>query len=208
MQKFKYTALNSQRKKVSGFCLARNHNHAMSKLRAKRWRPLKMTLVSTSAEDDTIEKKPIIGDLLYKDGSGKIQVGIGQDAPKTKDILRFTGQLGTLLAAGVPMIHSIEILAEQQSSKKFSEELKIIQRAMEKGASLSDALSKIPGRFDPLYVAIIASGEATGNLDKALRYIVTYMERNQKLLDQLKSALVYPAIVLSIAGFIVWFLLS
>ena len=96
----------------------------------------------------------------------------------------------------------------EQTEKQFQSEIKRIRRLIEKGASLQEAMSSIHNRFDKLYLAIIESGEATGKLDDSLDYITGYMERNQKLIDQLKSALTYPTLVALVAIGIIWAMLT
>lgn len=207
-KRFKYIAINNQRTKVTGFVYSYTRDMAIQNIKTMNYRPIKVTALSDSGGDDELEEiTPIVGHILYKDSSGAYQINFGE-APSNKEIIRFTGQLSTLLGAGVPLVEGLNILSEQQSSTQFSNELKRIRRLLEKGSSLCEAMSKIPKRFDTLYLAIIKSGEATGNLDNSLDYITKYMERNQKLVDQLKSALTYPTLVAVIAVGIVWAMLT
>jgi len=104
-----------------------------------------------------------------------------------------------MLNSGVPMIQALGILAKQQASKGFRKALKQIQITIENGATLSDAMGVHPNIFDNLYVAMVEAGEASGNLDSILIKLVTYIEKAAKIKGQVKSAMMYPIIVVFVA---------
>lgn len=209
MQKFSYTALNSSNKRVQGNIVAMSTNHAKSMIYAMRYKPLKVTRVSaTTHEDDLDEIRPVLGNYIYWDADNTLQFNLSNKGPNNKAIIRFTTQFATLLKAGVPLTEALNILAEQQENKQFQMEIKKIRRMIEKGSALSAAMSAINERFDTLYLAVVRSGESTGQLDTSLDYITSYLERNQRLKDQLKSALTYPTLVGIVAAGIVWGMLT
>lgn len=204
MKQFAYTAINSRKAKVTGVVSAPNISVARSKIKSMRLRPSSIKPVSDSGEEDIT---PILGNIIYKDAHG-IQIKLAPEKVSKKDVMRFTSQLSTLIYSGVPMLQSIDILRKQQKSKKFQQQLKTIHMQIQKGSSLSAALSNYPDIFDPLYIAITKSGEASGTLDTSLKYILSYMEKAQKLKSKIKSALTYPTIVIVIAIGILWGLIT
>lgn len=207
--KFDYIALDENKKRVHGTISAPSRNFVKSKIRSMKYQPLVIKQQKAdnvdSFEDDFT---PILGKYVFRDADGSIQIQIVQEKPKRKDIIRFTSQLITLVESGVPLLQALEILSKQQKSRTFRTEVKWLFSLLQKGSSFSDALARFPDRFDPLYVAIVKSGEASGNLDKALKYILKYMEKNEKLIAQIKSAVTYPTLVVVIAVCIIWGMLT
>jgi len=140
----------------------------------------------------------------------KLQIRIGgQKKAKPADITLFTRQLATLLDAGLPLVRSIRILQDQQAD---GSQLKVVLRdiasGVEGGKTFSDALSKYPNVFDGLFVNMIRAGEAGGVLETILNRLADFSEKSEKLKKKVKSAMTYPAVVLSIAGIVVIFLLT
>jgi type IV pilus assembly protein PilC len=122
---------------------------------------------------------------------------------KSKDIAIFTRQFSVMIDAGLPLVQCLEILGSQQDNPNFQKVLLQVRQDVEGGASLADAMKKHPKVFDDLFTNMIAAGEAGGILDTILKRLATYIEKNVKLKSQVKSALVYPTAVISIAGLVV-----
>ncbi|MEI8176201.1 MAG: type II secretion system F family protein [Candidatus Omnitrophota bacterium] len=118
---------------------------------------------------------------------------------KPEDVVIFSRQLATMLDAGIPILNSLEILADQADSKKFREVLAAVKRDIEVGSSLSGAFGKHPRVFSPLYVSMVRAGETSGMLDDILDRLAMYLEKTAALQRKVKSALVYPAAVTSMA---------
>ncbi|MBO8143277.1 MAG: type II secretion system F family protein [Thermodesulfobacterium sp.] len=112
-----------------------------------------------------------------------------------KDLATFTRQFAVVLEAGLPIVKSLEILAEQQKNSYFKEVLKDIKVKVETGSSLSDALAEYPKVFDNLYVQMVRSGESSGNLDIVLKRLADYLERIMSLKGKIKHAMVYPTAI-------------
>ena len=126
---------------------------------------------------------------------------------KPKDVAIFTRQFSVMIDAGLPLVQCLEILGTQQDNQNFQKVLLAVRQDVEGGASLADAMKKHPKTFDDLYTNMIAAGEAGGILDTILKRLATYIEKAVKLRSQVKSALIYPAAVISIAGLVVWVIL-
>ncbi|HVK75372.1 MAG TPA: type II secretion system F family protein [Kofleriaceae bacterium] len=116
-----------------------------------------------------------------------------------KELQVFTRQLATMIDAGLPLVQCLDILAGQQENRVFASTLYNIKSSVEQGATFSDALRKHPKIFDELYVNLVAAGEIGGILDTILTRLATYIEKNVKLRGQLKSAMVYPTVILVVA---------
>jgi type IV pilus assembly protein PilC len=116
-----------------------------------------------------------------------------------KDLAVMNRQMATMIAAGLSLIKTLNILAEQTENKELARLLGIIRSDVESGAALSEAMAKHPIVFPPLMIHLIRAGEAGGFLDTALENAAAMMEADVKLRDTIKSAMTYPVIVLIIA---------
>ena len=112
-----------------------------------------------------------------------------------------------MIDAGLPLVQCLEILASQQENKFFQKVLTNTRGQVEGGATLSAAMRSSPKVFDPLYVNMVEAGETGGILDTILQRLSSYIEKNVKLQRAVKSALVYPVGVLSVAGGVITLLL-
>jgi type IV pilus assembly protein PilC len=126
---------------------------------------------------------------------------------KSKELAIFTRQFSVMIDAGLPLVQCLEILASQQENKTFQKVLIGVRSAVEGGSNLSSAMKQYPKVFDPLYSNMVEAGETGGILDTILQRLSTYIEKNVKLKAAVKSALIYPVGVLSIAGGVITLLL-
>src|SRR5436190_1153296 len=118
----------------------------------------------------------------------------------SKELAIFTRQFSVMIDAGLPLVQCLEILASQQENKTFQKVLVNTRSAVEGGTTLSAAMKQSPKVFDPLYTNMVEAGETGGILDTILQRLSTYIEKNVKLQRAVKSALVYPIGVLTVAG--------
>lgn len=126
----------------------------------------------------------------------------------TKDLVTFTRLFATMIDAGLPLVQCLEILSNQQQNKHFGAVLKDIKNAVEGGSSFSESLRRHPRVFDELFVNLVHAGETGGILDSILNRLSVYLEKRQKLVRQVRGALVYPSIVVVIAGGVMTVLLT
>ncbi len=126
---------------------------------------------------------------------------------KAKELAIFTRQFSVMIDAGLPLVQCLEILAGQQENKFFQKVLTGTRSQVEGGATLSAAMRSSPKVFDSLYVNMVEAGETGGILDTILQRLSTYIEKNVKLQRAVKSALVYPVGVLTVAGGVITLLL-
>jgi len=130
--------------------------------------------------------------------------GGGVDA---KELAVFTRQFSVMIDAGLPLVQCLEILAGQQENKLFQKVLTGTRAAVEGGSTLSAAMRQYEKVFDALYVNLVEAGETGGILDTILQRLSSYIEKNVKLKRAVRSAMVYPVAVLSVAAAVITLLL-
>jgi len=118
---------------------------------------------------------------------------------KTKELAIFTRQFSVMIDAGLPLVQCLEALGVQQENKVFQSVLQAVRTEVEGGSTLAFAMRQHPRVFDDLYTNMIAAGEAGGILDTILQRLSSYIEKAVKLKRAVKSAMVYPVVVLTIA---------
>lgn len=124
-----------------------------------------------------------------------------------RDIVIFTRQFSTMINAGLPLVQALDILAKQTDNKSLAETTKAVVADVESGNTVADALAKHPKAFTDLYVNMVAAGEAGGILDTILNRLATFLEKNDAIVRKVKGAMVYPAVIFSVAGIAVAVLL-
>lgn len=126
---------------------------------------------------------------------------------KLKDLAIFSRQLSVLIDAELPLIQSLNILAEQTKNKYFKRVIKDVRGDVEAGSTLNQAMKKFPKVFDNLFCNLVASGEQSGSLDIMLRRLAEYLEKIVKLRSQVRQAMIYPSAVLSFSVLVVIFMM-
>jgi type IV pilus assembly protein PilC len=124
-----------------------------------------------------------------------------------KELAIFTRQFSVMIDAGLPLVQCLEILAGQQENRTFQKMLNGVRASVEGGSTLSAAMKQYERVFDPLYYNMVEAGETGGILDTILQRLSTYIEKNVKLKRAVKSAMIYPIAVLSIAVSVIVLLL-
>jgi type IV pilus assembly protein PilC len=148
----------------------------------------------------TMGVAPISIDQQSNTGMNReINIGFLKKGVKTKDIAVVTRQMATMVSSGLSLLKTLTIISEQTENKRLASVFDDVKTDVEKGASLSDAMSKHPDEFPPLMLNLIRAGETGGFLEKSLLSIAENYEAEVKLAGKIKSALTYPIIVLIIA---------
>jgi type IV pilus assembly protein PilC len=127
---------------------------------------------------------------------------------KDKQMAVFTRQFSTMIDAGLPLVQCLNILAEQSESGNLRRVTSNVARTVESGATLADALRKHPRTFDDLYTNMVEVGESGGILDVVLQRLALYIEKAASLKRKVKSALVYPASIVTVAVLVITFMLT
>lgn len=167
---------------------ARDEADAKIKLRARQLMPVKLDLQIKSQQGSDFEK--IINSYF---------------APKisSKDLQIFTRQFATLINAGIPISDSMRILSEGSINLMLKDALVQIRASIETGRRLSESMMQHPRVFDRLYCNLIQAGEEAGILDTILIRLSTYIEKNEKIKNQVKGALVMPAVITAVAMLVI-----
>jgi type IV pilus assembly protein PilC len=129
---------------------------------------------------------------------GKPLFGSTGSSVKPGDVAIFSRQIATMMASGIPMVQSFEIIGEGQKNPRFKNILRDVKQSIEGGASLHEALGQYPLQFDELYRNLVKAGESAGVLDTVLDTVATYKERTEGIKKKIKKALFYPAMVLAV----------
>ena len=141
-----------------------------------------------------LETRAAGGIVGYLKNRGRQRFGL-------KEVGLITRELATLLESGLPLDRSLQVLIElNEDEEKLSALLSDVQERVRSGVNFSDALEAQSGVFSRLYVNMVRAGEASGNLEAALGRLAEYLERSEELKETIKSALVYPTILLVVAG--------
>lgn len=175
--KFSYTAKDRQGRTLKGDVDATDKNQALETLRGKGLLILKLDKAKAAGPKMS----------LFNLGKGK---KISMD-----DLVIFARQMATMTGAGITIVSSLDILADQAENETFKGTLKEIRDAVNTGASLSDAMAKHTKVFSSLFVNMVKAGESSGTLDVVLDRVATYLEKANALQKKVQSALVYPAVV-------------
>src|SRR5687768_3232446 len=126
---------------------------------------------------------------------------------KMSDIVILTRQFSTMINAGLPLVQAMTILSEQSQNKTLGGIMRKVVFDVESGNTVADALSKHPQAFTNLYVNMVAAGEAGGILDTILMRLATFMEKNDALIRKVKGAMIYPGVIMAVAGIAITVLL-
>ena len=118
---------------------------------------------------------------------------------KTKDVVIFTRQFATMIDAGLPLVQGIDIIAKQHENPAMRKTLSAVRDHVQNGGTLAEGLEAHPRAFDDLYVNMVAAGETGGILDIILERLAAYLEKMDRLRRQVKTAMIYPAVVVMAA---------
>src|SRR6478736_9346150 len=188
MPNFAYTALDAQGLEKAGSLDATDANQVAVILRRQGLFPTEVTLAAGTRADGAAKADPWW--LLLP--------GMRLVAPK--ELAIFTRQLGTLIRAGMPLLRGLEVLARQQPNPKFRRIIETLAESIRSGSTLSDAMKRHPRVFDRLYINMIKAGEAGGLLEAVLDRLARFQEKSLQLRGKIRAAMVYPVIVLAVAG--------
>jgi type IV pilus assembly protein PilC len=130
-----------------------------------------------------------------------------QPKVSTKDVVIFTRQFATMIDAGLPLVQCLEILSSQQENRTFKKVLSQVKSSVEGGSTFAEALKDHSKIFDNLFVNLVHAGETGGILDTILRRLAVFLEKSEALKRKVKGAMIYPAVVITIAMAVVTVLL-
>lgn len=154
---------------------------------------------SKQAVSDQLKQRGLIVlDISDKKGSAEIKLP-WSDRVKTADLTVMTRQLATMVSSGMTILRALYVLEAQTESKPLKDTLTQVRKDVEAGLPFSDALERSPKVFNPLYVAMVRAGETGGVLESALTRTADQLEADESLRRQVKSAMVYPGVIMTFA---------
>ncbi|MBM3249835.1 MAG: type II secretion system F family protein [Candidatus Omnitrophica bacterium] len=184
MPRYFYIVRDRQGKKISGVEDASTQEEAVSRLQAK---DLIVITLFPEVKEAVGLKAEVAAEAKFRPKHSRVT---------SDDLVLFCRQLATLLGAGVTILKSLDIISQQVSSRKLYSIIKTLQKDMEGGFSFHEAMAKHPAVFSELWINLVESGEASGNLALVLGRLAGYLERNEAFKRKIISALIYPAILL------------
>lgn len=186
MLSFEYTARNSSTgQKVKAEVSADSEQAAAKLIREQGMSPLSIKQMDTESK-----------------GLGKIFNRI-----KTSDKVLFSRQLSTLINAGLPLVQSLRNVASQTQNKTLKAVINQVISDVEGGSSLSSSLGRHPNAFNKVFISMVAAGEASGTLDKALERLANQQEKDAEILSKVRGAMIYPAVVLAVMFVVIGFMI-
>jgi len=172
---YDWVALDKRGKRMKGDMSAKNASLVKAELRRQGMNP------------QTVKER------------GKPLFGASGSSVKPRDVAIFSRQIATMMASGVPMVQSFDIIADGQKNVRFKNMLVDVKQTIEGGAALHEALGKYPVQFDELYRNLVHAGESAGVLDTVLDTVATYKERTEAIKAKIKKAMFYPVMVMAVA---------
>ena len=164
--------------------------------------------IDLPSKDDVVahlrKNRMIVVQISQAPKSGGFKFGGGV---KTRDVVIFTRQFATMINSGLPLVQALDILAQQTENKVLADVTRQVVYDVESGHTLADALRKHPKAFTDLFVNMVAAGEAGGILDTILLRLAQFMEKNDAIVRKVKGAMIYPAVIFSVAAIAVSVLL-
>ncbi len=179
MPRYKYIAKEKSGKSVTGVLEAGDQHELITVLRKKE-------LVIVSIDEETSKLKALSFSFV------KTKV-------KLDDLVIFSRQLATMVEAGIPLVTALDILGEQLENKTFKDVILKVRDDVETGSSLSEGMAKHPNIFSNLFVNMVKAGETSGTLDEILDRVATYLEKTSALQKKVKAAMIYPAVITTMA---------
>ncbi|MCQ2378630.1 MAG: type II secretion system F family protein [Victivallaceae bacterium] len=189
MPQFVYTAMDRKGREQKGKINAASEDAASQELKGKG-------LFPTSIKLAIIEKAP---EKKAKGGGINLNISLGPQVIPHKELIITTRQLAILLGAGLPLIRSLRTLERQARNAQVRAVLGKIAAAVEGGATFAEALAQHPKSFDKLYLNMVRAGEASGAMETILDRLAGFMEKAARIAGKVKSALIYPIVVLTIS---------
>lgn len=203
MPVFDYIAIDKHGKEVRGKLEVESHQIALAKVRELGYYP------TSVFEEKAKVKKPVEGKAVEEVKAPiKLPITILAGSIGQKQLTLFTRQLATLIGAGLPLVRSLYVLDRQERTGVLKVTIRGLAEQVEGGTSFSDALSKFPRNFSPLYINTIKAGETGGVLEVVLSRLAEFLEKTERLKMRIKSALIYPALVLGLALSVLAFLIT
>lgn len=201
MAQFSYIAINSDGKEIKGTMNADREAEVRAALRINGYSTTEIKIVAA--------KKSMGGKTVAvtRKKWWSFNIQIGAIKMPLKELVLFTRQLSILLNAGLPLIRALRTLEKQSRNKNVKKIIGESADYVKGGFTFSESLTKNPKTFDQLYINMVKAGESAGAMEIILSRLAGFMEKNARVLAKIKSAMIYPSVVLTVAGGVTMFLM-
>src|ERR1043166_1563763 len=207
MPRFNYVALDARGQESTGLVEAASTNAAITQLRQSGFFPTSVIEEATSGRDGKEARARAMTARPTKVRAKKGIVLFQRRKVKSKVLMIFTRQLATLIDSGLPLLRSLNVLAKQERDKLLKNTILKLADSVQGGSTFSDALAMYPRIFSNLYVNMVKAGEVGGVLELVLVRLSEFQEKAAKIKNKVVAAMVYPAIVMTMAIGIMTFLM-
>ncbi len=196
MPQYIYVAMDARGQEKKGKVTADSEDAVVAELKKQGMFPtsIKPLVKAPKAAAKTAGKKG-----AKKKSGLNMEISFGAPVIKTKDLTIVTRQLATLLEAGLPLIRSLRTLEKQSKNPMVKKVLGETADTVETGSTFAEALTQHPKSFDRLYLNMVRAGEASGEMQVILTRLASFMEKAARIAGKVKSAMIYPSVIISIA---------
>jgi type IV pilus assembly protein PilC len=208
MPRFNYIALDARGQETTGLVEAASSNAAITQLRQSGFFPTSVIEEAISSADGQEGRRRAARAARVAKPRAKKGIALfKRKTVKSKTLMIFTRQLATLIDSGLPLLRSLNVLAKQERDKLLKKTINQLADSVQSGSTFSDALALHPRIFNNLYVNMVKAGEVGGVLELVLTRLSEFQEKAAKIRNKVLAAMVYPAIVMTMAIGILVFLL-
>src|SRR5437762_2330896 len=207
MPQYNYVALDARGQEATGLLEAASTNEAIGQLRQAGFFPTSVYEDAKSGPNGKVSRRAAKMARITRPRARTSIVLFQGKKVKPKVLMIFTRQLATLIDSGLPLLRSLNVLAKQERDAVLKRTIDKLADGVQGGNTFSDALSLHPLIFNDLYVNMVKAGELGGVLEVVLNRLAEFQEKAAKIKGKVKSAMIYPAIVMSMAVAIMGFLL-
>jgi type IV pilus assembly protein PilC len=207
MPRYNYVALDARGQEASGLVEAVSTNEAIGQLRQAGYFPTSVYEETAASRDAKVTRRAAKMARVSRPRAKTNIVLFQRKTVKPKVLMIFTRQLATLIDSGLPLLRSLNVLAKQERNVVLKKTINKISDAVQGGNTFSDALALHPRIFNDLYVNMVRAGELGGVLELVLNRLAEFQEKAAKIKNKVVAAMVYPAIVMTMAVAIMGFLL-
>jgi type IV pilus assembly protein PilC len=204
MPQFNYVALDSRGQESTGFVEAVSTSDAIAQLRQAGYFPTGVCEEGVAPEKKSRRSAKTVRAAPRTKRKGTIL--FQKRTVKAKTLMVFTRQLATLIDAGLPLLRGLNVLAKQERDVLLKNTINQVADSVQGGSTFSESLALHPKIFNKLFVSMVKAGELGGVLELVLGRLAEFQEKAQKVKNKVKSAMIYPVIVLSLAMIIMAFL--
>ncbi|HWN65145.1 MAG TPA: type II secretion system F family protein, partial [Candidatus Binatus sp.] len=207
MPRYNYVALDARGQEASGLVEAASPNEAIGQLRQGGYFPTSVNEEAKSDPNGKVSRRAAKVAQTTRPRAKTNIVLFQRKTVKAKVMMIFTRQLATLIDSGLPLLRSLNVLAKQERDTVLKNTINKLADGVQGGNTFSDALSLHPRIFNDLYVNMVKAGELGGVLEVVLNRLAEFQEKAAKIKNKVKSAMVYPVIVMGMAFAIMGFLM-